>query len=162
MKQWSMCQSIVSSLKPRFSRSQRSCPHCWISRAGTPSDERSVTQIQRCSSTTSRSCPPRYCRFVVRSSAQTTRTGRSSVVNEVRAGRSHTRGVRAPPPPPPPPRHPLARVGPHPLDVEQRRRRHPPPLRHHHPVVVLRHLHAPDGHLAHQTLVPAPRPAPPP
>src|SRR3989304_4112206 len=162
MKQWSMCQSIVSSLKPRFSRSQRSCPHCWISRAGTPSDERSVTQIQRCSSTTSRSCPPRYCRFVVRSSAQTTRTGRSSVVNEVRAGRSHSRVARAPSSRhPPPPRHPRALVGPPPLDVEQRRRRPPHPLRPHHPVVVLRHLHAPDGHLAHQTLVTAPRPARP-
>lgn len=58
-------------------------------------------------------------------------------------------------------RHHFPLGGPHPLEVQQRRRRHPHPLRHHHPVIVLRHLHAPDGHLPHQALATASRAARP-
>src|SRR3990172_9276867 len=41
-----MCQRLESSLKPRFSRCQRSWPQSWILAAGMVAAGRSVTQIQ--------------------------------------------------------------------------------------------------------------------
>ena len=63
--------------------------------AGTTADGRSVTQIQRASSPTVSHCPPRRRRFVLCSSAHTTRIAAPAVGKDVRSGKSHSRVVRA-------------------------------------------------------------------
>src|SRR3990172_3645509 len=87
-----MCQRLESSLKPRFSRCQRSWPQSWILAAGMVAAGRSVTQIQVLFSRTSSVFPPTTLCLSVSSSAQTTRTGRSSGGKEVRPGMSQRRG----------------------------------------------------------------------